>query len=150
MTNGTQGVSNFFKPTVNQSVTGGQTPTVALAKQVGDLVIDANSYITLPKGFYYEIDFGLSQFVSAGAGALVLSRILKSDGSAIGYGADAGSIGATNANGRQEITNGTHLIDLTGAGADVLIKYMVAYVDVATTINKDTTFVKIKKYVKTV
>lgn len=145
-----QGVTNFFKPSVNQNITAGQTPTIALVRQVGGLSIDGSYYITLPKGYFYELDFGLSQFVSAGNGALAIARIVKSDGAATGYGTDAGSIGATNANGRMDTPNGTHIIDLTGAGADVVIKYMLAYTDVNCTINKDSTFVKIKQYKKAV
>lgn len=141
---------SFFKPSVNQNITAGQTPTIALVRQVGGLSIDGSYYITLPKGYFYELDFGLAQLVSAGNGALAIARIVKSDGTATGYGTDAGAIGVTNATGRMDTPNGTHIIDLTGAGADVVIKYMLAYTDVNCTINKDSTFVKIKQYKKAV
>lgn len=141
---------SFFKPSANQAVTAGQTPTIALAKLIGGLTIDGSYFITLTKGYFYEIDFGLAQFVSSGAGALAIARIVKSDGTTTGYGVDAGAIGVTNATGRMDTPNATHIIDLTGAGADISIKYMLAYTDVNCTVNKDSTYVKIKQYKKAV
>ena len=77
-----QGVSTFLKLSSNQSLNNGVNATVALVKQVGDLNASAG-IITLPAGFYYEIEFGLSNTTGSTTGATVSADIKKSDGAAI-------------------------------------------------------------------